>query len=124
MVEEMGAQLKRTSLSVNIRDRHDFSCALLDADGYLVANAPHIPVHLGALGICVRESIKCFQSMAEGDIIVTNHPAYGGSHLPDITVIAPVFSEDGSLLAFLANRVITQKLAGFCQVQCLLEARN
>ncbi|MAL86082.1 MAG: 5-oxoprolinase [Opitutae bacterium] len=112
MVEEMGAQLKRTSLSVNIRDRHDFSCALLDPDGNLVANAPHIPVHLGALGICVRESIKCFQSMAEGDIIVTNHPAYGGSHLPDITVIAPVFSEDGSILAFLANRAHHAEIGG------------
>ena len=85
----MGALLQRTALSTNIRERLDFSCALLDAEGRLVINAPHIPVHLGALGVCVREVIKEFPPRC-GDTIVTNHPAFGGSHLPDVTLITPV----------------------------------
>ena len=112
LVEEMGAQLKRTAISVNVRDRLDFSCALLDRKGYLVANAPHIPVHLGALGLCVRESIKLFPRLDRGDIIVTNHPAYGGSHLPDITVIAPIFSSSDEIIGFLANRAHHAEIGG------------
>jgi 5-oxoprolinase (ATP-hydrolysing) len=90
LVEEMGEQLRRTSLSVNIRERLDFSCALLDPAGRLVANAPHIPVHLGALGLCVRRVAEVLD-LGPGDVAVTNHPGYGGSHLPDVTVITPVF---------------------------------
>ena len=112
LVEEMGAQLKRTAISVNVRERLDFSCALLDRNGYLVANAPHIPVHLGALGLCVRETIKLFPELKSGDILITNHPQYGGSHLPDITVIAPVFSQDGELLCFVANRAHHSEIGG------------
>ncbi|MDG0964389.1 MAG: hydantoinase B/oxoprolinase family protein [Opitutales bacterium] len=112
LVEEMGAQLKRTAISVNVRERLDFSCALLDRDGYLVANAPHIPVHLGALGLCVRETIKLFPELKSGDVLITNHPQYGGSHLPDITVIAPVFSQDGDLLCFVANRAHHSEIGG------------
>ncbi len=112
LVEEMGAQLKRTAISVNVRDRLDFSCALLDRNGYLVANAPHIPVHLGALGLCVRESIKLFPHLHREDIIVTNHPAYGGSHLPDVTVFAPLFSSSNEIIGFLANRAHHAEIGG------------
>ncbi len=89
---EMGEMLQRTALSTNVRERLDFSCALLDADGQLVINAPHIPVHLGALGLCVRR-LREAVTMAPGDAVVSNHPGYGGSHLPDVTVVHPVFSE-------------------------------
>lgn len=112
LVDEMGAQLKRTALSVNIRERLDFSCALLDRNGYLVASAPHIPVHLGALGVCVRRVIKLFPRLESGDIFITNHPGFGGSHLPDITILAPVFSGYGKLLCFLANRAHHSEIGG------------
>ncbi|MCY7351400.1 MAG: hydantoinase B/oxoprolinase family protein, partial [Cytophagaceae bacterium] len=90
VAEEMGAMLQRTALSVNVKERLDFSCALLDAEGRLIANAPHIPVHLGSLGVCVRRVREAI-SMQPGDVVVTNHPGYGGSHLPDVTLITPVF---------------------------------
>jgi 5-oxoprolinase (ATP-hydrolysing) len=112
LVEEMGVHLRRTAISVNVRERLDFSCALLDSEGYLVANAPHIPVHLGALGLCVRESIKLFPHLKLGDIIITNHPACGGSHLPDITVIAPIFSETNEIIGFFANRAHHAEIGG------------
>jgi 5-oxoprolinase (ATP-hydrolysing) len=110
VAENMGAMLQRTALSVNIKERLDFSCALLDENGYLVANAPHIPVHLGGLGVCVRTILKKF-NFKPGDTIVTNHPGYGGSHLPDVTVITPVFAED-DLLAFVVNRAHHSELGG------------
>lgn len=112
LVTEMGEQLRRTSLSVNIRERLDFSCALLDPQGRLVANAPHIPVHLGAMGLCVRRVAKTLE-LGAGDVAVTNHPGYGGSHLPDITVITPVFH--GSvprLLGYVASRAHHAELGG------------
>ena len=112
MVEEMGVQLKRTSLSVNIRERLDFSCALLDKNGYLIANAQHIPVHLGALGLCVRESVSQLNELSPGDVVITNHPGFGGSHLPDITLFAPVFSARGTLVAYLANRAHHAEIGG------------
>ena len=90
---QMGESLRRTARSVNVKERMDFSCALLDPDGLLVVNAPHIPVHLGAMGICVR-SVRDVLPMEPGDVVVTNHPGFGGSHLPDITVITPVFDGD------------------------------
>lgn len=106
----MGAMLRRTSLSVNIRERLDFSCALLDSKGYLVANAPHIPVHLGGLGVCVRNLMNRY-IFSPGDTLITNHPAYGGSHLPDITTITPVF--DGQeIVAFVVNRAHHSELGG------------
>ena len=111
LVDEMGAQLERTALSTNVKERLDFSCALLDADGRLVANAPHVPVHLGALGVCVREITKAIPP-TPGDVIVSNHPAYGGSHLPDLTVLAPVHDENGRLFAFVANRAHHAEIGG------------
>ena len=89
---EMGEMLQRTALSTNVRERLDFSCALLDPDGYLVVNAPHIPVHLGALGLCVRR-LASEVDLRPGDTWVTNHPGYGGSHLPDVTLVTAVYEE-------------------------------
>ena len=113
LAEEMGAQLERTALSVNVRERLDFSCALLDQDGYLVANAPHVPVHLGALGICARTLLNFLPKLCPGDIVVSNHPAFGGSHLPDVTVLAPVFAEgENRPVAYLANRAHHAEIGG------------
>ena len=103
IAEAMGIMLQRTSLSVNVKERLDFSCALLDAEGYLIANAPHIPVHLGSLGVCVRTVLQHFK-LEKGDTIVTNHPAFGGSHLPDVTLITPVYTEGGQLIGYVCNR--------------------
>lgn len=108
---EMGEQLQRTALSVNVKERLDFSCAVLDPAGFLVVNAPHIPVHLGAMGICVR-AVMQHLPMEPGDVIVTNHPAFGGSHLPDVTVIAPVQGADGQPLGFVANRAHHAEIGG------------
>lgn len=110
IAQEMGALLQRTSFSVNIKERLDFSCALLDRNGYLVVNAPHIPVHLGSMGVCVREVCKVI-SMKEGDVIVTNHPAYGGSHLPDVTLIKPVYYQK-KLVGYVANRAHHAEIGG------------
>lgn len=110
VVEEMGELLRRTALSTNIKERLDYSCALLDADGFLVVNAPHIPVHLGALGLCVRK-VSEEHDWREGDCIVVNHPAFGGSHLPDVTVISSVLVE-GELIAFVANRAHHAEIGG------------
>lgn len=111
LVGEMGDQLQRTALSTNVKERLDFSCALLDADGELVANAPHIPVHLGALGLCVRRVAAALE-MRPGDVVVTNHPAYGGSHLPDVTLVTPVHDAEGVLLGYVANRAHHAELGG------------
>lgn len=111
IVSEMGTQLQRTALSTNIRERLDFSCGLLDAEGRLVLNAPHVPVHLGALGECVR-SVLTRHRFAPGDVLITNHPAYGGSHLPDITVICGLFDLQGQLLGYLANRAHHAEIGG------------
>jgi 5-oxoprolinase (ATP-hydrolysing) len=110
IAEEMGTLLQRTSFSVNVKERLDFSCALLDRDGNLVVNAPHIPVHLGSMGVCVRSVVKEI-SVKDGDVIITNHPAYGGSHLPDITLIKPVFFKK-ALIGFVANRAHHAEVGG------------
>jgi 5-oxoprolinase (ATP-hydrolysing) len=111
MVEAMGEQLRRSALSTNIRERLDFSCALLDADGRLLVNAPHIPVHLGALGLCVR-SCRALLELRPGDVVLTNHPAHGGSHLPDVTVFSGIFDADGRLHGYLANRAHHAEIGG------------
>jgi 5-oxoprolinase (ATP-hydrolysing) len=106
VAEQMGERLRATAHSVNIKERLDFSCALFDAAGGLIANAPHIPVHLGSMG----ESIKIIAArnagrMRPGDVYVLNDPYHGGTHLPDVTVVTPVFGEDGrSILFFVASR--------------------
>ena len=111
IAEEMGALLERVSFSVNVKERLDFSCAVLDAEGYLVVNAPHIPVHLGSLGMCVR-AVKDILPMRPNDVIITNHPGFGGSHLPDITLIAPVFTDDEALAGYVANRAHHAEIGG------------
>ncbi len=102
--EQMGHVLRRTAQSTNIRDRFDFSCAVFDAEGGLVANAPHIPVHLGAMSESVRAVIRAHPAPRPGDAFVTNDPARGGSHLPDITVVSPVHGPDGALRFYVASR--------------------
>jgi 5-oxoprolinase (ATP-hydrolysing) len=110
VAQEMGAMLQRTSFSVNVKERLDFSCAVLDADGYLVVNAPHIPVHLGSMGVCVREVKKVIE-MKEGDVIITNHPAFGGSHLPDVTLIKPIFYKK-KIVGYVATRAHHAEIGG------------
>lgn len=110
VAQEMGAMLQRTAFSVNVKERLDFSCALLDADGKLIVNAPHIPVHLGSLGVCVREVAGVIPPQA-GDVIITNHPAFGGSHLPDITLIKPVFYKNKHI-GYAANRAHHAEIGG------------
>jgi 5-oxoprolinase (ATP-hydrolysing) len=104
IAEQMGETLRRTAFSTNIRERLDFSCALFDAEGGLVANAPHIPVHLGAMSETVRALRVQHRDMRAGDVFVTNDPAAGGSHLPDITVVTPLFDEADRLRFFTACR--------------------
>jgi len=111
VAKEMGEMLKRTAISVNIRQRLDYSCALLNARGELIVNAPHIPVHLGALGSCVRALMDHF-TFEPGDVVITNHPAFGGSHLPDITVVTPVFWCNTTLVGFAASRAHHAELGG------------
>lgn len=102
--EEMGVALRRTAYSPNIKERMDASCALFDQDGRMVAQAEHIPVHLGSMPLAVAEVLRDFPgTLREGDQVILNDPYRGGTHLPDITLIRPVFHR-GSLLGFTANR--------------------
>ncbi|MFQ5587737.1 MAG: hydantoinase B/oxoprolinase family protein [Nitrospiria bacterium] len=104
VAEQMGAALQKTAASVNIKERLDFSCAVFDPQGGLVANAPHIPVHLGSMGASVRAVIQQYEGkIVPGDVFVMNDPYHGGTHLPDITVITPVFEKD-RLLFFTGSR--------------------
>ncbi|HEX7557903.1 MAG TPA: hydantoinase B/oxoprolinase family protein [Usitatibacter sp.] len=97
IAEQMGVRLAQTAYSVNIKERLDFSCALFDADGNLIANAPHMPVHLGSMGESIKTVIaKNAGAMKPGDVYVLNDPYNGGTHLPDVTVITPVYLEDES----------------------------
>jgi 5-oxoprolinase (ATP-hydrolysing) len=105
VAEQMGVRLQATAHSVNVKERLDFSCALFDAEGGLIANAPHMPVHLGSMG----ESIKIIarrnaDRMRPGDVYVLNDPYHGGTHLPDVTVVTPVFGQAGRILFYVASR--------------------
>ncbi len=105
VAEQMGVRLQATAQSVNVKERLDFSCAVFDADGGLIANAPHMPVHLGSMG----ESIKIVARrnagrMRSGDVYVLNDPYHGGTHLPDVTVVTPVFGQAGRILFYVASR--------------------
>ncbi|MBV8455758.1 MAG: hydantoinase B/oxoprolinase family protein, partial [Acetobacteraceae bacterium] len=104
VAEQAGAVLQNTSMSVNIKERLDFSCAVFDADGYLVANAPHVPVHLGAMGESVRTVLAQRRGrLKPGDVVALNNPFNGGTHLPDVTVVTPVFDEEGKELRFFVG---------------------
>ena len=101
IAEQMGLQLQNTAYSVNIKERLDFSCALFDAAGNLIANAPHMPVHLGSMGESIKTVIRENQgAMQPGDVYVLNDPYHGGTHLPDITVITPVYVADEATPTF------------------------
>jgi len=106
IAEQMGLALENTAHSVNIKERLDFSCALFDAGGNLIANAPHIPVHLGSMGDSVRAVIETRRdSLRPGDAVMLNNPYRGGTHLPDVTVVTPVFDETGrQILFWVASR--------------------
>ncbi len=106
VAEQTGAVLQNTSMSVNIKERLDFSCAIFDAEGQLVANAPHVPVHLGAMGESVRTVLHNRRTtLKPGDVVALNNPFNGGTHLPDVTVITPVFDVAGrEILFFVGSR--------------------
>ena len=93
IADAMGEVLRRTSISVNVKERRDYSCAVFRSDGSLIANAPHVPVHLGAMGHTVQHLMKTFPQMSPGDCYLSNDPFAGGSHLPDVTAVTPVFCD-------------------------------
>lgn len=104
IAEQMGRTLQKTSVSTNMKERLDFSCALFSPDGGLVANAPHVPVHLGSMQFAVKYQHKLWEGkLDDGDVLVSNHPSCGGTHLPDITVITPVF-DHGIIVFYVASR--------------------
>jgi len=104
IAEQMGRTLQKTSVSTNIKERLDFSCALFSPDGALVANAPHVPVHLGSMQFAVKYQHNLWKGkLHDGDVLVSNHPSCGGTHLPDITVITPVF-DDEEIVFYVASR--------------------
>ena len=108
VAEQMGVRLQSTAHSVNIKERLDFSCAIFDAAGQLIANAPHMPVHLGSMGESIKMVLRRNRgSIKPGDVFMLNDPYHGGTHLPDITVVTPVFGTDdraGDILFFVASR--------------------
>ena len=112
IAEQMGRALQKTSVSTNVKERLDYSCALFDADGGLVANAPHLPVHLGSMSTCVKMQANIWKGkLKKGDVVVSNHPEFGGTHLPDITVITPAFSGD-KIVFYVASRAHHADIGG------------
>lgn len=114
IAEQMGTQLTKTSVSTNVKERLDFSCALFDPLGNLVANAPHLPVHLGSMSTCIAAQAKLWEGrLKPGDVLISNHPEIGGTHLPDITVISPAFSKSGDQIVFyVASRAHHADIGG------------
>ena len=112
IAQQMGIVLQNTSQSVNVKERLDFSCAIFNADGNLVANAPHVPVHLGSMDSAVKVIIESQQTISSGDVFVHNNPYNGGSHLPDITVVTPVFGEGTEIDFFVASRAHHEDVGG------------
>jgi 5-oxoprolinase (ATP-hydrolysing) len=109
VAEQMGHTMEKTSISVNIKERLDYSCAIFSADGGLVANAPHVPSHLGSMSTAIAYQAKRYKAgeLKPGDVIISNHPQAGGTHLPDITTITPVFDDEENpkeIIFFVANR--------------------
>jgi 5-oxoprolinase (ATP-hydrolysing) len=125
IARQMGIALQMTSMSVNVKERLDFSCAIFTAAGDLVVNAPHIPVHLGAMSETVRTTIRLNSSISEGDVFVTNDPYGGGSHLPDVTVITPVFDSGNRRLIFwVASRSHHAEIGGIAPGSMPPDATN
>ena len=105
IAEQMGVTLQNTAYSVNIKERLDFSCAVFDRNGALVANAPHMPVHLGSMDRSVETIIRLNEGdIHPGDVFALNAPYNGGTHLPDITVVTPVFDDGGKEILFWSPR--------------------
>lgn len=105
IAEQMGVVLENTAVSVNIKERLDFSCAIFDPDGELIANAPHLPIHLGSMSEAIKSVIANNPQMQPGDAYVLNDPYNGGTHLPDITVVKPIFDENtGQRIFYVASR--------------------
>jgi N-methylhydantoinase B len=111
IAEEMGVALERTAFSPNIKERRDHSCALFDAEGRLIAQAAHIPVHLGAFPLMMARLVP-ETTWQEGDVLLCNDPFVGGTHLPDLSMIAPVFTDEGVLFGFVANRAHHADIGG------------
>jgi 5-oxoprolinase (ATP-hydrolysing) len=136
IAEQMGSTLEKTSYSVNIKERLDFSCALFDQQGQLIANAPHMPVHLGSMGESVETIIRANRdatgrsTIMPGDVYVLNAPYNGGTHLPDVTVITPVFSENGPdegnklILFYVASRGHHADIGGITPGSMPPDSRN
>lgn len=104
IAEQMGNTLQRTAISTSIRERLDFSCAIFSPDGQLVANAPHIPIHLGSMQLAIQAQHHEWRGRLQpGDVLMTNHPEWGGTHLPDITIVTPVFV-DSDIAFYTASR--------------------
>ena len=112
IAQQMGIVLQNTSQSVNVKERLDFSCAIFDTGGDLVANAPHVPVHLGSMDSAVKVIINSGQLIDPGDVFVQNNPYNGGSHLPDITVVTPVFGAENTIEFFVASRAHHEDVGG------------
>lgn len=113
IAEQMGRALQKTSVSTNVKERLDYSCALFDATGGLVANAPHLPVHLGSMSTCVKRQAQIWKGkLKRGDVIVSNHPQFGGTHLPDITVITPAFNSKNEIIFYVASRAHHADIGG------------
>ena len=111
IAEEMGAALQRSSFSPNIKERRDFSCAVFDAEGNMIEQAAHIPVHLGSMPLSVKSAIEEVDRLEPGDVVILNDPFKGGTHLPDITLVKPVFKGD-KLLFLVANRAHHSDVGG------------
>ena len=125
IAEDMGRVLQNTARSVNIRERLDFSCALFDATGHLIANAPHIPVHLGSMGDSVRAILERFPAMRPGDAYLLNSPYAGGTHLPDITVVTPIFDKAGETPRYVvASRAHHADVGGISPGSMPAESRS
>lgn len=113
IAEQMGLALQKTSVSTNVKERLDYSCALFDATGGLVANAPHLPVHLGSMSTCIKRQAEIWAGkLKRGDVLVSNHPVYGGTHLPDITVITPAFNSKDEIVFYVASRAHHADIGG------------
>ena len=118
IAEQMGAVLEKTSSSVNIKERLDFSCAIFDSKGALIANAPHMPIHLGSMGESVRAILKKRgDTMLPGQVYALNDPYDGGTHLPDVTVITPIFNkENDKPMFFVGSRGHQADIGGITPV--------
>lgn len=113
IAEQMGLALQKTSVSTNVKERLDYSCALFDATGGLVANAPHLPIHLGSMSTCIKRQADIWTGkLKRGDVLVSNHPVYGGTHLPDITVITPAFNSKDEIVFYVASRAHHADIGG------------